>query len=71
MTPERFTQILAFSLAFIGLVACGIGDHYHLTTLANNGGIVIGAGCGILTGQKLQQLTTKGGGDIKNTGDTI
>ena len=63
---EKFTQILAVLVIFIGAVATGIGDFWHLTTLANSGGTIVGGGIGILTAQKMQQITTKGGGSINN-----
>lgn len=64
---ERFMQALAFTLVVIGLMACGLGDHFHLSTLANGGTTAIGLGGGLLTGKALQQMTTKGGGPIVNS----
>lgn len=66
---EHFIQGMAFALVIVGLCACGMGDHWHLTTLANGGNTAVGLGGGILTGQKMQQMTTKGGGSIVNSSD--
>ena len=65
-TNLEHIQYLAFALVVVGLVACGIGDWRTWHTLANGGTTALGLGGGILTGQKLQQMTTKGGGPINN-----
>jgi hypothetical protein len=63
---NRRTQFLACGLILSAAVCIGIGELHnwiHMIDFANAFG---GAGVGILTGQKMTQSTTKGGGDIIN-----
>lgn len=71
MPDEHHIQYLAFTLVVIGLIACGIGDWHQWHTLANGGTTALGLGGGILTGQKLQQITTKGGGPVVNNTNPV
>lgn len=60
------TQFLAVFLIAMAACCIGLGEHYnwiHMIDFANAFG---GGGVGILTGQKMTQSTTKGGGDIVN-----
>lgn len=60
------TQFLAVGLIALAAFCIGLGEVHnwiHMIDFANAFG---GAGVGILTGQKLSQSTSKGGGDIIN-----
>jgi len=60
------TQYLAVGLIAMAAVCIAVGELHnwiHMIDFANAFG---GAGVGILTGQKMTQSTSKGGGDIIN-----
>jgi hypothetical protein len=65
-TSERRIQIIACFLIIIGLTAVAFGSLYHWEALTGAGNTVVGYGGALLTGKALQQLTSKGGGDIVN-----
>lgn len=67
---EHRVQYIALALIAMATVAIGVGEFrnwIHLVDFANMFG---GGGVGILTGNKLSQMTTKGGGPINNNDTT-
>lgn len=65
MPPEDHrTQILAVGLIVFAAICIFVGSKWGFRDLVNFAQVFGGGGVGILTGQKLQQLTDKNTGSI-------
>ena len=68
----RDTQFMAMFLIVFAAACIGVGSHYAWRDLVNFATMFGGGGVGILTGQKLANVTNKDGGTINvgpNAGD--
>jgi len=66
---EHRTQNIALSLIIFAVVSIAIGEYFHWQQLVDFALTFGGGGVGILTGQKMTQTSTKGGGPIVNNND--
>lgn len=66
MPEDHRIQYIAVFLIILACACLAVGELKNWAQLVGFALTFGGGGLGILTGQKLQQTTTKGGGDIVN-----